>query len=141
MAVCPFCQIAAGEVDSDLVAYRSANVFVLPALTQRENNRGHVLVLPTAHVIELVGAPPGLLRELFDVVARVSRAALPAFGAVGTTIFQNNGAPDQILSHLHVHVVPRFANDDFRIPEPAISVIDPAIRAAQAAALARALLA
>jgi histidine triad (HIT) family protein len=139
MSACPFCQVAAGAVDADLIAYRTRAVFVLPALKQRERNRGHALVLPVAHVVDLVGASKPLLEDLFEVVARVSAAMPLAFGAVGTTVFQNNSVPGQVLPHLHVHVVPRFLDDGFRMPDPTIATIDRSTRGVQVAALATAI--
>lgn len=139
MTLCPFCEIAENGLHEELVAYRTENVFVITALRQRANHYGHALVLPTKHVIDLSGAPPSLLAEVFEVVAGVSAAMPRAFGAVGTTILQNNSVPDQALLHLHVHVVPRFVGDGFRMPDPTISVIDHETRAFQAAELARAL--
>ena len=136
---CPFCEIASSEEEEDLIAYRSESVFVITALRQRANHYGHALVLPTEHVVDLSGAPPSLLAEVFEVVARVSAAMPRAFGAVGTTILQNNSIPDQTLLHLHVHVVPRFVGDGFRLPDPTVSVIDRETRVAQAAEIARAL--
>jgi len=136
---CPFCEIAENGLEEELVAYRTENVFVITALYQRANHYGHALVLPVKHVVDLSGAPPSLLAEVFEVVARVSAAMPRAFGAVGTTILQNNSIPDQTLLHLHVHVVPRFVGDGFRLPDPTTSVIDHETRAAQAAELARAL--
>jgi diadenosine tetraphosphate (Ap4A) HIT family hydrolase len=41
-----------------------------------------------------------------------------SFGATGTTLFQHEDAPDQKLSHLHIHVVPRRGGDDFKMPDP-----------------------
>jgi histidine triad (HIT) family protein len=34
-ADCPFCLIGAGQADTDLVAYRTGGVFVVPTRTQR----------------------------------------------------------------------------------------------------------
>jgi len=93
-------------------------VFVIPTLTQRRANPGQVIVLPRAHVVGLAAAEPALLGELFTVVARITAAAPGAFGAVGTTTFNNNSAPDQHLAHLHIHVVPRHRGDRFIIPNP-----------------------
>jgi histidine triad (HIT) family protein len=139
VTTCPFCEIAANDLDGELVAYRTENVFVITALRQRANHYGHALVLPNEHVVDLSGAPSSLLAEVFEVVARVSAAMARAFGAVGTTVMQNNSIPDQTLLHLHVHVVPRFVGDGFRLPDPTISVIDHETRVSQAAELARAL--
>jgi diadenosine tetraphosphate (Ap4A) HIT family hydrolase len=62
-----------------------------------------------------------------------------AFGATGVTLFQNEDAPDQDLSHLHVHVVPRRSGDDFRLPDPNIEVVSHQERRRQALELQRAL--
>ncbi len=137
MDPCPFCEIASGREDADLVVVRTAAAFVVPALKQRRLNRGHALVLPTAHVVRLADAEPPVLQELFALAGRVGLAQRRAFGATGTTLFQNEDAPDQIISHLHVHVVPRGAGDGFRMPDPAGETLDREERRRQALALRR----
>ncbi|MGW2485747.1 HIT family protein [Streptomyces sp. NPDC001606] len=136
---CVFCRIGGGEADEDLVAYRSESVFVVPTLKQRRNNPGHALVLPVSHATDLHGLPAALLHEVFDVAARVTRAVKDAFGAVGSTVMQNNHIPGQVFHHVHVHVVPRFADDAFRLPDPALRETPRDVRLARAAALRRAL--
>ncbi len=115
-ADCPFCAIGRGEVDADLVAFRASEVFVVPALKQRPSNPGQVLVCPASHEVSLYRLEAHVRDVLFEVVARVTAATTRAFGAVGTTVLVNNRAPDQTLHHLHVHVIPRFNNDDLVIP-------------------------
>ena len=115
---CPFCAIGAGKADEDLVVLRTEHVFVTVTLKQRPANPGQVVVCPVAHATTLHSTEPALLREVFDVVTRVSGAASAAFQAVGTTIHNNNDAPGQVISHLHVHVIPRFAGDGLVIPNP-----------------------
>jgi len=45
-------------------------------------------------------------------VQRCAKAAKEAFNAGGITILQLNGrASDQIVPHLHVHIMPRSEND------------------------------
>ena len=118
MGDCPFCLLAAGPVDRDLIAHRTTSVLVVPAPRQRPRNRGHMLVLPRLHVTRLADVEGPLLQEIYGVAGRVALAARRAFGATGATIFQNDGAPDQVLHHVHVHVVPRRAGDGFRMPDP-----------------------
>jgi histidine triad (HIT) family protein len=96
---CAFCRIGQGEIDEDLVAYRSESVFVVPALKQRQNNAGHALVLPVSHVTGLHDVPTGLLHELFEVTARVTSAVKDAYGAVGSTVTQNNPVRGRRVSH------------------------------------------
>ena len=72
-----------------------------------------------AHTTALPEASPDLLAELFEVTARITAAVPAAFGATGSTVIQHNNAPDQMLEHLHVHVIPRFPRDGFEMPSPA----------------------
>ena len=115
---CPFCAIGSDANDADLVAFRTANVFVVPALKQRRSNPGQVLICPVSHEASFHHLQAGLRNELFEVVAAVTAAAPQAFGALGTTVLVNDKAPDQTLEHVHVHVIPRFAGDDLVIPNP-----------------------
>jgi histidine triad (HIT) family protein len=139
MDQCPFCLLAAGGANEDLVALRTPAAIVVPALKQRPLNRGHALILPTAHVTRLIDAEAPLLHDLYSVAARVSMAVRAAFDATGATLFQNDDAPDQVLTHLHVHVVPRRAGDGFRLPDPASAEVSREERRRQALALRRAL--
>ncbi|GIH45450.1 HIT family protein [Microbispora rosea] len=133
MNSCPVCPIGAGDVDGEVVAYRTTNVFVLPVPWQRAKNLGHCLVLPTAHVTSLHTAPRDLLAELFDVVAQVTAAVREAFGAPGSMVLQNDNIPGQTLSHLHVHAIPRSPDDGFILADPAKLEIPFGVRAQQAA--------
>jgi histidine triad (HIT) family protein len=136
---CPFCAIGSGDVDQDLVVFRTGDVFVVPTLKQRAANRGQVVVLPVAHVTALHEAGPALRAELFDAVATLASAMADAFGAAGSTVFQNAGAPGQEVAHLHVHVVPRFTGDGFVMPDPAIQAAPHPLRAELAMRLRQAL--
>ena len=111
----------------------------MPALRQRPLNRGQMLVLPTRHITRLSNAGPTLLQELYTVSGRVSMAVREAFGATGATLFQNDDAPDQVLSHLHIHLVPRRHGDQFMLPDSKKVELSYREREDQAMALKRAL--
>lgn len=44
-------------------------------------------------------------------------------------------APPELLFHLHVHVVPRFTDDHFAMPYPAVAEVPRADRERQASAM------
>jgi len=133
MEGCVFCAIALGEVDDDLVAFRSESVYVIPALRQRLKNRPHWLVLPIGHVHNLHDAAPELLGELVSVVTRLTAAVPRLYRADGSVVLQNNIEPDGKPFHLHLHVIPRFAADGFRDPDPTVAEVPRAQRVAQSA--------
>ena len=74
------------------------------------------------------------------VAGRVSMAVRKAFGAIGATLFQNDGTPDQVLYHVHIHVVPRSVGDDFKMPDPVKRSLTREERQAQALAVRNALI-
>jgi diadenosine tetraphosphate (Ap4A) HIT family hydrolase len=133
---CPFCALAAGS-DDEVVAVRTGLVLAAPNPRQRPKNRGHVLIIPAAHITRLVDADPLLLQELYGLAGRVCMAVRDAFGATGSMLFQNENLPDQELHHLHIHVVPRRAGDDFRLPDPVKDQLTRAERVEQARAVAK----
>jgi diadenosine tetraphosphate (Ap4A) HIT family hydrolase len=73
---CTFCPIATGQVDADLVALRTENAFVVPALRQHLGNHGHALVLPVQHTRNLADAVPEVRNEIFAIAARLSSAVV-----------------------------------------------------------------
>ena len=72
--------------------------------------QGHTLVIPQAPVRNIFDATPAQLEVIMRTTQRISRAVMSAFGAQGVTIQQfNEAAGGQVVFHLHVHVLPRWA--------------------------------
>jgi histidine triad (HIT) family protein len=139
MDECTFCPIAAGEVDTDLVALHTAQVFVIPALRQHPSNHGHALVLPVRHTRNLADAPPSVRNDIFAVAAQLTAAMPSMYGAEGSIVFQNNTSPDDPLFHLHVHIVPRFPDDGFVMTRAAVAEVPRPERVQQTALIRQAL--
>jgi histidine triad (HIT) family protein len=106
---CIFCAIVQGKdpaatvyEDDDHVAFMDINPV----------NRGHVLVLPKAHYETLFEMDAQEVGTLFARVTDVACAVREAMGADGMNIGQNNGrVAQQIVPHVHVHVIPRYRGD------------------------------
>ena len=75
-------------------------------------NPGHVLVATRRQVETLVELEEAEGAHLFAVAHRVARAVQAAFTPEGMTLLQTNRpAGWQTVPHVHVHVLPRHAND------------------------------
>lgn len=106
---CVFCDIVRGRSpaarvfeDDRFIAFMDINPI----------NRGHVLVLPKAHRETLFDLEGAEVAALFVRVAGLAGAIREAMGAHGMNIGQNNGqAANQIVPHVHVHVIPRYRDD------------------------------
>ncbi|MGH1565618.1 HIT family protein [Mumia sp. DW29H23] len=107
---CTFCRVVAGELDAPIV-YDDADT--IGFLDHRPVFKGHVLVVPRAHVVTLPDLASDRLGPYFAVVQRVARALPEVLGAQGTWVAENN-VVSQSVPHLHVHVVPRTKGDGLR---------------------------
>src|ERR1041385_2850332 len=106
---CTFCSIIAGELPSVQI-YRDSQVIVI--MDKYPINIGHTLVIPLKHYKNLLEMPAGEVSSLYMTVPTVARAVVSAVKADGFNIGQNNGiAANQIVPHVHVHIVPRFHDD------------------------------
>ena len=72
---------------------------------------GHTLLIirhPYEKITDMIKKD---VSELFSLVPEIASAIMKATGAVAFSIAQNNGrAAKQIIPHVHVHIIPRYAN-------------------------------
>jgi histidine triad (HIT) family protein len=107
---CVFCAIAGGRVPAAIVWQDEHACAFLDA---RPVFKGHVLVVPRAHVPTLLDLPDAATGPLFIAVRRVAAAVERGLGADGTFVALTNKV-SQSVAHLHVHVVPRRRKDGLR---------------------------
>ncbi len=73
---------------------------------------GHTLIIPKSHYDNLLLMPQKEVGRLYSLVPIIAGAVVSATNADGFNVGQNNGkAANQIVPHVHVHIIPRF-NDD-----------------------------
>jgi histidine triad (HIT) family protein len=132
MSQCVFCDIVAGATAADLVY---ADEVTVAFLDRSPVFKGHVLVVPRAHVETIVELAPESIAPFFAVVQRIAAAIPPALDAHGTFVAVNN-IVSQSVPHLHAHVVPRRRKDGLRgFFWPRVRYADAAEAAAFAAAI------
>jgi len=106
---CVFCAIIARNI-SAAVIYEDSNFLVL--LDKYPINIGHTLVIPKLHYDNLLGMPSREVGCLYSLVPKIAKAVTEAVNADGFNVGQNNGkAANQIVPHVHVHIIPRFNCD------------------------------
>jgi histidine triad (HIT) family protein len=112
MTDCVFCKIVKREIPCSKV-YEDKKVLAFLDITPV--NKGHVLVIPKAHHENILDIPEGLLREVIAVVKKVAPAVKKGVEADGISIGQSNGkAANQLVPHIHFHIMPRFDDDGLR---------------------------
>jgi len=107
---CLFCAAVAGSVSVNAVL-SSATSFAF--LDHRPVFKGHVLVVPRAHVPVLADLPETDVGPFFRDVQRLAAAVEVGLDAAGTFVAINNRV-SQSVPHMHAHVVPRTKGDGLR---------------------------
>lgn len=114
MADCIFCKIIDGEIPSYKV-YEDDVVYAFLDISQ--TTPGHTLVVPKKHVKDIFEYDEDLASAVFARLPKIARAVKASDPKIlGLNILNNNGeAAYQSVFHSHIHLIPRYADDDFSI--------------------------
>lgn len=110
---CVFCEILAGRLPSSRV-YEDDLVIAFTDI--RPLTPGHLLVIPREHAGCLDELDEDLGARVFTVASRLARALRQSGFCAGTDMFLADGAlAGQEVFHVHLHVIPRYPGDGFRL--------------------------
>ncbi|MBS1690655.1 MAG: HIT family protein [Actinobacteria bacterium] len=121
---CVFCAIVAGDAPAIRIF---ENDRFLAILDIRPFTRGHTLVIPKAHTVDLTDTPPETVAEMAGIGQHIARAARASgLHADGNNIAINDGkAAFQSVFHIHLHVVPRRTGDKLSFAKGMVMRRDP----------------
>ncbi len=112
---CIFCKIINGEIPSEKV-YEDDKVFAFMDINPL--NDGHVLIIPKSHAgtIHEIGEDDFL--AVMSATYKLAAAVRKALNPDGINLLQLNGkAANQVVPHLHVHIVPRWSGDGLTVSQ------------------------
>lgn len=111
MSDCVFCMIRDGDIPARKV-YEDENVFAI--LDMSQVTPGHTLLIPKTHVRNIFDYDEELAQNVFGAVPKVARALRDFHPDVeGLNVLVNNEeVAFQTVFHSHVHLLPRYSNDD-----------------------------
>ena len=111
---CLFCKIVAGELPATVVGEDERT---LSFMDINPATRGHALVVPREHVVDLLEIGQEDLAAVAVAAKRLAARAKEALGADGVNLINSCGAAAwQTVFHFHIHVIPRYADDPLRLP-------------------------
>ena len=110
-ADCIFCKIIKGELPSFKVYEDDKTLAILDIAPV---NKGHVLVIPKEHCVNILDISDALLSATILTVKKVARALTQY--SEGVNVMENvNKAGGQVIDHLHFHVIPRYLRDGLQL--------------------------
>ena len=120
---CVFCAIVTGEAPAIRICEDDDYLAILDI---RPFTRGHTLVLPKRHTVDLTDTPPETLADMVGIGQRIARAARATELADATNIGINDGrAAFQTVRHIHLHVLPRRNGDKLSVAKGLLLRRDP----------------
>jgi len=116
MGDCLFCKIIAGEIPSFKV-YEDENFLAI--MDRFPGTAGIVLILTKRHAENIFELNEEESCGLMPLAQKIAKKIKTALNPVGLNILQNNGSDaGQEIFHYHMHVIPRYKNDDIRFRKP-----------------------
>jgi histidine triad (HIT) family protein len=111
---CIFCKILAGEIPASIIDEDERTIAFMDIAPA---TRGHALVIPRAHSVDLLSVDADDLRAVALAAQRLASRARTRLGADGVNLLNSCGrAAWQTVFHFHVHVIPRYDGDPLRLP-------------------------
>jgi histidine triad (HIT) family protein len=87
--------------------------YVMAFLDIHPSVQGHALVIPKEHRENLYQMPEGLLARVIKLSKMVAEAQKGALHAKAVNLVNSSGKEaGQYVFHFHMHVIPRFENDE-----------------------------
>jgi histidine triad (HIT) family protein len=119
---CPLCDAVSGKITSEKsvrpedIVYKDDFVTAFIAGKWWPNNKGHVVIIPNEHIENLYDITQEYLHRISDVSREIALAFKETYECDGVSIRQHN-EPDgnQDVFHYHMHVFPRYKDDNLYI--------------------------
>ncbi len=114
MSECVFCDLVAGTAESS-IAYEDETLVAFMDLNPV--NPGHVLLVPRRHATFMADLDEETGAHVFKTAMRLQQAIRSSgVRCEGINLFVADGeAAFQDVFHFHLHVIPRFEGDPFKI--------------------------
>lgn len=105
---CIFCDIIKGSKPGYIIYQDDKTIALLDIFPSVE---GHSMVIPKKHGLTVLDYSQKENAETFETVKKVIKGLEKTYQTKSFTIGINHGESAG-LAHLHIHIIPRFRNDD-----------------------------
>ena len=106
---CIFCKIIKGEIPSRTI-YEDEIIKVI--MNINPNTNGHLLVLPKEHYVNMMDIDEAVLSHSIKIIKNNIYPLLKEkLNCKGLTLANNNELGQEI-KHFHIHLIPRYENDN-----------------------------
>ena len=113
MSDCIFCKIVKQEIPCYKVY---EDDICLAFLDLSQATLGHTLIIPKEHSQNFLDTDAKIMTHMMEKAQLIGKKLVDSLHASGMNILTNmNEAAGQTVMHFHVHLIPRYENDDLKI--------------------------
>lgn len=114
--MCLFCEIASGNIPCYKVY---EDELCLAFLDISQATIGHTLVIPKKHFKNILELDEETSSHIGKIVTKLAKNITTKLNINDVNILNNNGPlAGQSVEHFHVHIIPRYKNDQFNFTTP-----------------------
>lgn len=107
---CIFCKLANGDIPTRAI-YEDDMFKVI--LDNAPATKGHALILPKDHAANLFELPEETATEAMKLAKKMAGKMTDILKCDGFNLLQNNGEiAGQTIFHFHMHLIPRYKDDN-----------------------------
>ena len=111
--MCIFCELANGRIPTNKI-YEDDVCTAFLDISQA--TYGHCLVVPKQHFDDIFALDEEVGKHLYKVTIMLAKRMKEKLNLQGINILNNNGeVAGQTVKHYHIHLIPRYKNDDLII--------------------------
>ena len=118
---CEFCKIVEGDSPAHHIL---ENEHAIAFLDINPAIEGHTLIIPKDHHANLLLVEDGTMSCIFDAIETIGTAMMDQFDADGFSVFHTTGTLIGNKNHAHIHLLPRYEDDNITLSLPRLSIDD-----------------
>lgn len=108
--MCIFCDIIAGKIPGSVI-YEDEDVVAFLDISQV--TKGHTLVVPKQHFDNFLVCEEAVMMKVMKTAQTVGNHVMEVLNAKGMNVLSNvHEIAGQSVNHFHVHLIPRYGEDD-----------------------------
>ncbi len=113
MSDCIFCKIVAGEIPG-IKIWEDDDVFIF--LDIHPLRKGHCLIVPKNHYQDIFDIDEKILQKIARTAKNMADIFKNKLGATWVNLINASGKDaEQSVFHFHLHLVPRYPNDNLKM--------------------------
>lgn len=110
---CIFCKLANGDIPTNVIYEDDTFTVIMDAAPA---TKGHCLILPKEHYANIYELDEEVAGKVFKLAKKLAAEMTEKLGCDGFNVVQNNGeTAGQTVFHFHMHLIPRYKDDNQKI--------------------------